>query len=90
MARIFRALSNVNRLELYLQIMKMQETRYKNDCDCLITDIMNNFNIGAPTISHHLKELSDARLITTERRGKFLVARINQSIVKEVCQMLSL
>lgn len=90
MARIFRALSNVNRLELYLQIMKMQETSYKNDCDCLITDIMNNFNIGAPTISHHLKELSDAGLIMTERRGKFLVARINHIIVKEVCEMLSL
>lgn len=90
MARVFRALSNPNRLELYLQIMKMQETSYEKDCECLITDIMNRFSIGAPTISHHLKELSDADLITTERRGKFLVARINRSIVDEVCAMLSL
>jgi ArsR family transcriptional regulator len=90
MARVFQALSNPNRLELYLQIMKAQETSYEKGCGCLITDIMNLFSIGAPTISHHLKELSDAGLITTERQGKFLTARINQSMVDEVCAMLSL
>lgn len=34
----------------------------------------------APTISHHLKELSNAELIFTEKRGKFLVARVNGNI----------
>ena len=47
-------------------------------------------NIGAPTISHHLKELANADLITTERRGKFLVAQINKKTLDTALQVLSL
>jgi len=46
-------------------------------------------NIGAPTISHHLKELSAARLIFTEKRGKFLVAKVNQELLNEICNLLT-
>lgn len=90
MARVFQALANPNRLELYLQIMKMQETQYEKSCGCLVSEIMSLFNIGAPTISHHLKALTDAGLITTERQGKFLTARVNPSVVDEVCGLLAL
>jgi ArsR family transcriptional regulator len=89
MAKVFKALSNPNRLELYLQIVKQQETSY-NTGDCLICDITKSLNIGAPTISHHLKELSNANLIFTERKGKYLVARINEDMVKEVNELLKL
>jgi DNA-binding transcriptional ArsR family regulator len=47
-------------------------------------------NIGAPTISHHLKELTNAGLITTERRGKFLVAKINEQTLEDGTRVLSL
>ncbi len=78
LAKIFKALSNENRLELFLEIMKKNETCFETECgECFITDIIDSLNIGAPTVSHHLKELSNAGLIITERRGKFLVARIN-------------
>lgn len=89
MSKIFKALSNPNRLELYFQIVKMQETRFDQSDECFVNDIMDCFKIGAPTISHHLKELSNADLITTERRGKFLVAKVNKELVDEVCRMLS-
>jgi DNA-binding transcriptional ArsR family regulator len=56
---------------------------------CFVSDIMSSFNIGAPTISHHLKELSDAGLITTERKGKFLTARINENAIDEMHKILS-
>ncbi len=84
-AKIMKALSNPNRLELYLEIVKMYEASYETECnECLITDIIDTLNIGAPTISHHLKELSNADLITTERRGKFLIARINEETIKKI------
>jgi ArsR family transcriptional regulator len=90
LARIFKALSNENRVELYLQILKSNEQTFNTDCLCFITDIISQLNIGAPTISHHLKELSNAELIFTEKRGKFLVARINVELVDEVCNMLTI
>lgn len=82
-ANIMKALSHPNRLELFLEIAKAQEKDYE-ECECLISEIVKCFNIGAPTISHHLKELSNAGLITTEKRGKFLVAKVNTEIMEEL------
>ena len=91
MAKILKALSHPNRLELYLELQKKHVASYESGCtDCLITDIMGTLNIGAPTISHHLKELANADLIITERRGKFLVAHINEYTIEEVNRILSL
>jgi len=82
-SNIMKALSHQHRLELFLEIAKCQEKDYE-DQDCLISEITKCFKIGAPTISHHLKELASVGLITTEKKGKFLVARINKEIVKEL------
>jgi len=90
MAKVFKALSHPNRLELYLQIVIQHETCYKTNCDCLISDIAKSFNIGAPTISHHLKELTNAELIFTERKGKYLVAKVNEDMVNEVYKIFKL
>ena len=90
MAKVFKALSNPNRLELYLKIVENQETSYQTNEGCLICDIAESFNIGPPTISHHLKELSNADLIFTERKGKFLVAKVNEKMVDEVNELLKL
>lgn len=92
LSKIFKALSNENRLEIYLEILKCSEKSFEDDnCSgCFLTDIINKFNIGAPTISHHLKELSNAGLISTEKKGKFLIARINEELVDEACSMLKI
>jgi len=90
MARVFKALSNPNRLELYLQIAKAHEASFKGGCDCMLSDIIGRLKIGAPTISHHIKELADAGLIATERNGKFLVCRVNEKLAEEVAKLLAL
>lgn len=90
LAKIFKALSNENRVELYLEIVKSNEQRFNTDMLCFITDIISNLNIGAPTISHHLKELSNAELIFIEKRGKFLIAKVNENLVEEVCDMIKI
>jgi len=90
MAKIFKALSNENRLELYLKIAEAHEASFETGGECCVADIMVCLNIGAPTISHHIKELVNAELITTEKRGKFLICRVNEQLVTEVSKMLAL
>ncbi|MEG6586769.1 ArsR/SmtB family transcription factor [Dendrosporobacter sp. 1207_IL3150] len=89
-AKIFKALSNQNRLELYLKIAKAHEASFETGCECFVSDIIESLNIGAPTISHHIKELANAELIYTEKRGKFLICRVNEDLVTEVSKLLSL
>jgi hypothetical protein len=36
--------------------------------------------IGAPTLSHHVKEMVNAGLIEVERDGKFLHCRVNEGM----------
>jgi len=91
LAKILKALSHQKRLELYLEIARHNESDFEtNGCECFICDIMESLNIGAPTVSHHLKELTNADLITTERRGKFLVARANKDTLDEVRKVLNI
>ena len=88
LAKTMKALSNENRLALYLEIAKHEESNFEEP-ECNISDIVKMFRLSAPTISHHLKELVNADLITTEKRGKYLVARINKETLAEVKQVLS-
>jgi DNA-binding transcriptional ArsR family regulator len=88
LAKIMKALSNENRLALYLEIAKHGESNFEAP-ECTISDIVKMFRLSAPTISHHLKELTNAGLITTEKRGKYLVARINKETLGEVKKVLS-
>jgi DNA-binding transcriptional ArsR family regulator len=90
MAKIFKALSNPNRLELYLKIAAAHEESFEAGCECFVTDIIDSLKIGAPTISHHIKELANAELIITEKRGKFLICRVNAKLVDEVSKILAL
>lgn len=88
-AKVMKALSNKNRLELFMEIARTQRTEFEHD-GCMISDIMAMFDLSAPTISHHLKELTNAGLITTERQGRFVVARVDQATVAEVQGVLAL
>lgn len=90
MSKIFKALSNENRLELYLKILDASDTGYCNNNECFICDIIHSLNIGAPTISHHIKELSNAGLITTEKKGKFLICKANRELAEEVSKLFKL
>lgn len=90
MAKIFKALSNENRLELYLKIAESHEASFEAGGGLCVADIVSCLNIGAPTVSHHIKELVNAELVTTEKKGKFLICSVNKEMVTEIIEMLAL
>lgn len=58
----FKALGDPNRFEIFRLIAAQPEPL----CAC---DVVDRFDLSQPTISHHLKVLRDAGLITSTRRG---------------------
>jgi DNA-binding transcriptional ArsR family regulator len=77
LAQAFRALSNPNRLAMYLELLRFNETNVKS---CPLAELINRLDIGAPTVSHHTKELVSAGLIEVERDGKFIRCRLNDAM----------
>ena len=58
----FRALGDPTRLEIF-RLLAAQEAPV---CAC---DVVDEFELSQPTISHHLRILREAGLVTTEKRG---------------------
>lgn len=80
LARMFRALSNPNRLKLFLNLL--EESRLDlakgRSHDCFLAKLLGGLGeLGAPTVSHHVKELADAGLIHTQREGKQLICSVD-------------
>ena len=91
MAKAFKALSNPNRLTIYLEILHRHEASKNKPCEgCLIADVMSEMKIGAPTVSHHVKELVNADLIDVERQGKFVNCHINDAMHKQLRHFFTL
>lgn len=63
LAEGFKALADPTRVAIVNRLAGAGEV-----CVCDITDA---FDLGQPTISHHLKVLREAGLVTTERRGRW-------------------
>src|SRR6187200_2993608 len=59
---VYRALGDPTRLEVFRLIAAQTGPL----CVC---DIVDRFNVSQPTISHHLRILRDAGLVTVSRRG---------------------
>jgi len=88
LAKAFKALSHPNRLRIYTEVLKQQSARVEVECGCFVTDVVRSLRIGAPTISHHIKELVNADLITVERQGKFLICKANPKTAALVRDLL--
>jgi ArsR family transcriptional regulator len=87
MARVFKALSNEQRLSLFRMIYYWQKAMPENECcgvQKAFTRACDCMDISRSTISHHLKELQNAGLITCEKEGQALVCTINQELVEGI------
>jgi len=78
LVKMFKALANPNRYRLFDEIRKSGSSSIEEGHTCFLNTIIDQLNIGAPTVSHHLKELVNAGLVETEKEGKFLQCRLNQ------------
>ena len=78
---IHKAISDPRRYEI-LQHIARQET-------CTCADLRQCSPITAATLSHHLKELQTAGLITIARRGKFALPCFRREVWKNYLARLS-
>ncbi len=76
---IFKALNDPIRRDI-LEILKER--------DMSAGDIADRFNIGKPTISHHLDLLRQANLVTSEKNGQFIIYTLNTTVLDEIMKWL--
>jgi DNA-binding transcriptional ArsR family regulator len=82
--KMFKALAHPNRFRLFLEILQERQSSFENGHACFLHAIMEKLDVGAPTVSHHLKELVNAGLITTERKGKYVTCRVSETALEQI------
>ena len=65
LARVFKALGDPTRVRL-LSLIAANEGG-----EACICDLTGRVGLSQPTVSHHMKQLVDAGLVTREQRGKW-------------------
>jgi ArsR family transcriptional regulator len=77
--QIFKALNDPTRRDI-LNLLKEK--------DMNAGEIADHFDIGKPTVSHHLDLLRQAGLVTSEKQGQFINYSINTTVLDELLQWL--
>jgi ArsR family transcriptional regulator, arsenate/arsenite/antimonite-responsive transcriptional repressor len=70
LARRFKALGDPTRVRLLSLIAA------HDGGEACICDLVDPVGLSQPTVSHHMKQLADAGLVTREQRGKWAYYRI--------------
>jgi ArsR family transcriptional regulator len=82
LARLFKAMGDPVRLRLLSLIASHDGGEA---CVCELTDV---FDLSGPTISHHLKVLREAGLISGERRGTWVYYRVHPEALARLSAVL--
>lgn len=75
MNTVFKALNDPTRREI-LQLLQER--------DMTAGEIVEQFNISGPSISHHLDLLKHANLVTSEKEGQYVYYSLNTTVVDEI------
>jgi ArsR family transcriptional regulator len=88
---VFRALASKPRREI-LRLLAANEGSESEEC-CSANEVcacvfVEKLGIGAPTVSHHMKALVEAGLVTAEKRGLWVYYRLVPETVTAVAREL--
>jgi ArsR family transcriptional regulator len=83
LARSFKALGDPTRLRL---LSLIAATDGGEACICNLTDPVG---LSQPTVSHHMKLLVDAGLVTREQRGKWAYYRLVPDLLNALSKALT-
>jgi len=91
LARIFKALSDPNRLAI-LQLMRERcqaGCRFPaGDEGSSVSEIAEKFDLALSTVSHHIKELRNAGLIICEKRGQWVHCAPNEQAIRKIADFV--
>jgi DNA-binding transcriptional ArsR family regulator len=92
-AEIFRALSNPNRLRIFLRLVSFCPPGTKCSADIAlrqrVSELGKGLEIDPSTVSHHMRELRQAGLIRMERRGKNILCWVDPETVIATANLLT-
>ncbi len=75
MNALFKALNDATRREI-LELLKEKKLS--------AGEIADHFNISKPSISHHLDILKQADLVSSEKKGQFIIYSINTTVFDDI------
>ncbi len=79
LAFLAKSLSDENRLRILLCVSKGKKS---------VSSVVEELGVSQPLVSHHLKELKRALLVTVERSGPFIYYEITDRRVLEILTRL--
>src|SRR5947208_5554316 len=82
-AQLFKALGDPARVK----IVNLLATGEEPVCVCQLTDPLG---LSQPTVSHHLKKLTDAGLLTREQRGVWAYFSLKRDAVEKLAAVADL
>jgi ArsR family transcriptional regulator len=83
LAHVFKALADPARVRL-LSLIAAAE-----GAEACICDLTGPLGLSQPTVSHHMKQLVDAGLVTREQRGKWAYFRVVDDALHRVARSLT-
>lgn len=75
MSKVFKALSDNTRREILKLLSKG---------DMTAGEIADKFDMSKPSISKHLDILREAELVSSEKKGQYIIYSINTTVLQEV------
>lgn len=83
LARAFKALGDPTRVRLLSLIAAA------DNAEACVCDLTAPVSLSQPTVSHHLKQLVDAGLLTRDQRGKWAYYRVVDQTLTVLARTLS-
>ncbi|WP_433712394.1 metalloregulator ArsR/SmtB family transcription factor [Nocardia sp. CA-084685] len=82
LAGVFKALADPVRLRL------MSVVASHGGQEVCVCELSDGFDISQPTVSHHLRVLREAGLLSSERRGSWVYYRVEPTALQQLSRLL--